>query len=62
MKGRSVPTPWEGRLTEWGDHGGVRVPAAGEVAWLLPEGRQTYWRGRLASIAYDVARPDRSHH
>jgi hypothetical protein len=45
--GRSVPTPWEGYLFEWGELGGVRVPLAGEVAWLLPEGRQAYWRGRI---------------
>jgi hypothetical protein len=47
VNGRSVPTPWEGHLAEWGEGGGVRVPLAGEVAWLLPEGRQAYWRGRI---------------
>jgi hypothetical protein len=62
VDGRSVPTPWEGRLTEWGEIGGARVPVTGEVAWLLPEGRQAYWRGRLAGIAYDDDAPDRSHH
>ncbi len=62
VNGRSVPTPWEGRLAEWGERGGVRVPVTGEVAWLLPEGRQAYWRGRLAGIAYDETGPDRSHH
>lgn len=51
VNGRSVPTPWEGRFTEWGERGGARVPLAAEVAWLLPEGRQTYWRGRLVSIS-----------
>ncbi len=62
VNGRSVPTPWEGRLAAWGERGGVRVPVTGEVAWLLPEGRQTYWRGRLAGIAYDEAELDRPHH
>jgi hypothetical protein len=47
VNGRSVPTPWEGHLAEWGEGGGVRVPLAGEVAWLLPGGRQAYWRGRI---------------
>jgi hypothetical protein len=47
VNGRSVPTPWEAHLAEWGERGGARVPLAGEVAWLLPEGRQVYWRGRI---------------
>jgi hypothetical protein len=51
VNGRSVPTPWEGRFTEWGERGGVRVPLAAEVAWLLPEGRQAYWRGRLVAVS-----------
>jgi hypothetical protein len=47
VNGRSVPTPWEGRLAEWGERDGRRVPLGGEVAWLLPEGRQAYWRARI---------------
>lgn len=46
-----VPTAWEGR---WGDYTwreGMLVPSEGEVAWLLPEGRQPYWRGRLTGYA-----------
>ena len=27
----------------------------GEVAWLLPEGEKTYWRGTIDSIAYRFA-------
>ncbi len=50
--GRSVPTPWEARVHSWGERG-ARVPLAGEVAWLLPEGRQAYWRGRLVGIAFE---------
>ncbi len=48
----SIPTPWEGRWTEWAERNGVLIPVAGEVAWLLPEGRQAYWRGRITEIAY----------
>ena len=58
VDGRSQPTPWEGHLAEWGARGGVRLPLAGEVAWLLPEGRQVYWRGRLAGIVYEEPEPD----
>jgi len=34
-----------------GTTGGARVPLAAEVAWLLPQGRQTYWRGRLVAVS-----------
>lgn len=45
--------PWEGR---WSDHqriDGMTVPMTGEVAWLLPEGRKTYWRGTVRSLAFE---------
>ncbi|WP_457389950.1 DUF6920 family protein [Roseateles sp. P5_E1] len=44
--------PWEGRWKEWTTRDGMRVPLAGEVAWLLLSGRQTYWRGRLGKLRY----------
>lgn len=34
---------------------GQRVPFTGEVAWMLPEGRQTYWRGSITTLAYEFA-------
>ena len=49
--GSIVPTPWQGRWTEWSQRNGMRVPTAGEVEWVLPEGPQPYWRGRLSSYA-----------
>ena len=45
--------PWEGR---WSNHqrvDGMTVPMSGEVAWLLPEGRKTYWIGTVTSLAYE---------
>jgi hypothetical protein len=53
--GQNVPTPWEGTWTAFGPRNGMRVPSAGEVAWLLPDGRLAYWRGRVRSIVYDFA-------
>lgn len=47
-----VPTAWEGRWWDYQSHHGVRIPHAGEVAWILPEGRKPYWRGRLEFIRY----------
>jgi hypothetical protein len=45
--------PWEGT---WSNHqrvDGMTVPLTGEVAWLLPEGRKTYWRGTVTSLSYE---------
>ncbi len=50
-----IPTPWEGRWDEYGTRDGMRVPLRGEVAWLLPEGRQPYWRGSLQTIEFEFA-------
>jgi hypothetical protein len=52
VDGQSLPTPWRGRFWEYAERNGVRVPLAGEVAWLLPEGPAPYWRGRLRRIEY----------
>ncbi|MDP3375247.1 MAG: hypothetical protein Q8S34_13635 [Hydrogenophaga sp.] len=45
--------PWEGT---WSNHQrveGMTVPLTGEVAWLLPEGRKTYWRGTVTSLNFE---------
>jgi len=55
----SVDTPWEGRFWNHTVRDGMRIPLDGEVAWLLPEGRQLYWarHDRLIAIrACDVMR------
>ncbi len=57
VDGRSVPTPWQGRWSSYEERGGMRIPLAGEVEWLLPEGPQVYWRGRITDIAYDLSGP-----
>jgi hypothetical protein len=54
--GRVVPTPWEGRWSQYETRDGLRVPMAGEVAWLLPEGRKPYWRGSITTLRYEFAR------
>jgi hypothetical protein len=51
----TVPTPWEGRWSKWEQRGAFLVPTEGEVAWLLPEGRRPYWRGRLRAIIHQPA-------
>lgn len=47
--------PWEGRWSDYRLQDDLRVPFTGEVAWLLPEGRKTYWRGTIRSLVYEFA-------
>jgi hypothetical protein len=55
--GKSVVlTPWEGRWSDYAERDGMRVPMAGEVAWLAPEDRHAYWRGRVTALRYEMAR------
>lgn len=53
VDGKIIPTPWEGRWTDCQTVDGMRVPMTGEVAWLLPEGRKPYWRGRIRKLSYE---------
>ena len=34
----------------------MKVPMSGEVAWLTPDGRRTYWRGTVTALAYETVR------
>ena len=53
VNGTGVLTPFEGQYRTYGRHDGVLIPMAAEVAWLLPEGRFPYWRGRPVAVRYD---------
>jgi len=53
--GTDVPTPWECRYRDYRWVDGVRIPGAGEVEWILPEGRLAYWRGRVVRVEYERA-------
>ena len=50
-----IPTPWEGRWSNYQLKGGMKVPMTGEVAWLLPERDKPYWRGTVVSLNYEFA-------
>jgi hypothetical protein len=50
-----VPTEWEGRWSSYERRDGMMVPIAGEVAWILPEGRKPYWRGSITGIRHEFA-------
>ncbi len=57
VDGRGVPTPWRGRWYEFGKPAGWLIPVRGEVEWILPEGPQPYWRGRIVDLRYEMAGP-----
>lgn len=50
---RVLPTPWLGQWSHYEQHQGMLVPTTGEVAWVLPEGALSYWKGRVVDVAYD---------
>ncbi len=50
--GAMVMLPWECSLSGYQLRAGMRVPTRGEVAWMRPEGRKSYFVGNLTSLAY----------
>jgi hypothetical protein len=52
LNGKMIQTPWEARFSEYEERSGILIPIQGEAAWILPEGRAPYWRGRLTDILY----------
>ena len=44
--------PWEGSWSDYRSRDGMTLPFAGEVAWVRPEGRQSYFRGIVTSLTH----------
>jgi hypothetical protein len=55
VDGAGVLTPFEAVIGDYQPVAGIMVPREGEVAWLLPEGRHAFWRGRITDIHYEFA-------
>jgi hypothetical protein len=55
VDGAHMLTPWVGRFWDYERVQGMMVPRQGEVAWVLPEGRLPYWRGRINHFRYQFA-------
>lgn len=53
--GKMVMLPWEGRLSNYQERAGMRVPLTGEVAWAPPGQRKPYWRGTIVAATYEFA-------
>jgi hypothetical protein len=47
--------PWQGRFWDHGMRSGMRVPLQAEVAWDLPHGLSTYFRGTSTALACELA-------
>ena len=56
VNGVGVLTPFEGVNHGFERRNGVMIPTSSEVAWLLPEGRFPYWRGRPVEVRYQLGR------
>ena len=50
QSGHSVPRTWGGFFSDYAEFDGMRMPSRAEVYWDLPEGRFTYWRGKITSV------------
>lgn len=42
-----LPTPWQGRFSDYRFHQGRWLPFAGEVAWIIDGQEVSYWQARL---------------
>jgi hypothetical protein len=50
VKGTGVPTPWLCKYRGYVQRNGMRIPGEGEVAWVLPDGVLSYWRGKVRPV------------
>lgn len=51
-----VMAPWVGHWSNYQTQDGMRVPFTGEVAWMRPEGRKSYFVGSVSSLRFEFAR------
>ena len=52
---KMVMAPWEGIWSNYQTRDGMSVPFTGEVAWMRPEGRRTYFKGTVTQLSYEFA-------
>lgn len=48
-----VQAPWEGRFSNHRVRDGMTVPLVGEVAWIRPEGRRSYFEGAVTQLVFE---------
>jgi hypothetical protein len=47
--------PWECALSDYQRQDGMLIPMAGEAAWIRPEGRKTYFVGKVKKLSYEFS-------
>lgn len=50
-----VMLPWEGSWSNYQTRDGMSVPFTGEVAWMRPQGRKSYFHGTVTSLTYEFS-------
>lgn len=50
-----VMLPWKGRFSNYRVQDGMTVPFTGEVAWVRPEGRKSYFLGSVTKLTYEFS-------
>jgi hypothetical protein len=53
MDKKMVMAPWEGQWSNYQMRDGMTVPLTGEVAWVRPEGRKSYFQGTVTLLTYE---------
>ena len=48
------PTEWVGRFSHHREMGGFRIPAYGEVAWIVDGAESLYWKGTIRAADFEV--------
>lgn len=49
-----VMIPWEGNWSNYHTRDRMTVPLTGEVAWMRPEGRKSYFVGTVTSLTFEL--------
>jgi hypothetical protein len=55
IDGKVVMLPWGGRMSNYQERAGMRVPFTAQAAWLPPGESKPYWRGTISSVVYELA-------
>ena len=53
--GQTISLPWEGAWSNYQTCDGVLVPLTGEVAWMRPTGRRSYFVGTVTALRFEFA-------
>ncbi|MDB4906108.1 MAG: hypothetical protein JWO05_892 [Gemmatimonadetes bacterium] len=55
VSNRVERAPWVALFSQYELHDGMRVPMEGSASWDMPTGVQTYFRGHITHIDYELA-------